>query len=70
MFFCHLLIRLFLLNVYGFDSMMIESIKTGGLEKYDKSAVCTLDGVKLNTTDASDLPKGIYIVNGKKVVVK
>lgn len=32
--------------------------------------IYTFDGVRLNTTNISDLPKGIYIVNGKKVTVK
>ena len=33
-------------------------------------AIYTLDGVKLNATSLQDLPSGIYIVNGKKYVVK
>ena len=33
-------------------------------------AIYSLDGVKLNTTNLQDLPSGIYIVNGKKYVVK
>ena len=32
-------------------------------------SIYTLSGVKLNG-EAKDLPKGIYIVNGKKVVKK
>ena len=37
----------------------------------DKTAaeVYTLEGIKLNK-QVNELPKGIYIVNGKKVVVK
>ena len=37
----------------------------------DKAAavVYTLEGVKLNK-QVNELPKGIYIVNGKKMVVK
>lgn len=35
-----------------------------------KNEIYTLGGIKLNTTKLSDLPKGIYIVNGKKYVVK
>ena len=33
-------------------------------------AIYTIDGVKLNTTSLQDLPSGIYIINGKKVVIK
>ena len=32
--------------------------------------IYTLDGVKLNATSLRDLPSGIYIVDGKKYVVK
>ena len=28
------------------------------------------DGKRLPTTNTADLPKGIYVINGKKVVVK
>lgn len=35
-----------------------------------KNEIYTLSGKKLNTTKLSDLAKGIYIVNGKKYVVK
>lgn len=38
----------------------------------DKSnnIIYTLDGKRLSSTHVKDLPKGIYIINGKKVVVK
>ena len=39
-------------------------------EKHGKTAIYTLDGKRLSTTNAADLPSGIYIINGKKVVVK
>lgn len=32
--------------------------------------IYSLSGQKMNTTDTRSLPKGIYIVNGKKVIVK
>lgn len=32
--------------------------------------IYTLTGVRINTTDVKSLPKGIYIVNGKKQIVK
>ena len=34
------------------------------------SGIYTLNGMKLNATSVKDLPRGIYIVNGKKVAVK
>lgn len=32
--------------------------------------IYTMTGVRINTTDVKSLPKGIYIVNGKKQIVK
>lgn len=32
--------------------------------------IYTMTGVRINTTDVNSLPKGIYIVNGKKQIVK
>lgn len=34
------------------------------------TGIYTLMGVRVNTTDVKSLPKGIYIVNGKKQIVK
>lgn len=34
------------------------------------TGIYTLTGVRVNTTDMKSLPKGIYIVNGKKEVIK
>ena len=49
----------------------MENVKTDGQEQQTEiDAIYTIDGVKLNTTNLSDLPKGIYIVNGKKISVK
>lgn len=36
----------------------------------EETVIYTLNGVKLSTTNVSELPKGIYIVNGNKVAVK
>lgn len=33
-------------------------------------AIYTVDGRRVQQTDANDLPKGLYIVNGKKVIIK
>ena len=43
------------------------SIHTPTIDNAAKQGIYTLSGVKLNST-VEDLPKGIYIVNGKKVV--
>ena len=45
-------------------------IETAVVGQSKNSAIHTLDGVKLNTTNTSDLPSGIYVVDGKKMVVK
>lgn len=39
-------------------------------ENSHKCSIYTIDGVKLNITDPSQLEKGVYIVDGKKVIVK
>ena len=39
-------------------------------EQHVIEGIYTLNGVKLGTTDVKELPRGIYIVNGKKVVIK
>lgn len=36
----------------------------------DSAAIYTLSGVRVNATTAAGLPKGIYIVNGRKLLVK
>ena len=43
------------------------SIHTPTIDNAAKQGIYTLSGVKLNSK-VEDLPKGIYIVNGKKVV--
>ena len=45
------------------------SIHTPIVDTNTKQGIYTLSGVKLNG-EAKDLPKGVYIVNGKKVVKK
>ena len=32
--------------------------------------IYTLTGVRMPNTDATNLPKGIYIINGKKTIIK
>lgn len=39
---------------------------TGALAK----GIYTLTGVRMPNTDATNLPKGIYIINGKKTIIK
>ena len=60
---------------YWEDFLNIEDDVVTGMEstianKQGKTAIYTLDGKRLNATNAADLPKGIYIINGKKVMVK
>ncbi len=38
--------------------------------KAAQTGIYTISGVKMNTTDLTKLPKGVYIVNGKKQIVK
>ena len=47
-----------------------DGINAVSTDKQGNTAIYTLDGKRMNTTNAADLPKGIYIVNGKKVVIK
>ena len=42
-------------------------INTPTIDTATKQGIYTLSGVKLDG-DMKDLPKGVYIVNGKKVV--
>lgn len=53
----------------------IQDDATDGIEsiiaaKQGKTDIYTLDGKRLNAANAADLPKGVYIINGKKHVVK
>ena len=54
------------------DSVVgIDSVRFDGIEKGKKVlTIYTIDGIKCKTTSFSDLPSGIYVINGKKVVVK
>jgi hypothetical protein len=61
---------------YRFDDLSlssatgIESLAPNSSAKGDKS-IYDLNGRKISmSSDASVLPKGVYIVNGKKVIVK
>lgn len=60
--------------VADFIAMGIENVKSGeAVNNNNKTLNCVynLNGqiVRPNTTDTNGLPKGIYIVNGKKIVV-
>ena len=49
----------------------IENIQqTTGNERQAASGIYTISGMRLNVESPKDLPRGIYIVDGKKVVVK
>ena len=47
-----------------------DGIVSVGVDKQGKNVIYTINGVKCSTANVSDLPAGIYIVNGKKYVVK
>lgn len=55
------------------DAVGIERVRAD-MEQEDeqggKTVIYTLNGTKLSTTDPSTLPKGIYIINGKKTAIK
>ena len=55
-------------NINEIDPTGIGTVSTDSQE--DANAIYTINGVKYNTTNLSDLPSGIYIKNGKKVYVK
>ena len=55
----------FVVNVEKAIVNAIEGVSTDKAE----SVVYTLEGLKLNKKVA-ELPKGVYIVNGKKVVIR
>ena len=54
------------------DADSIDDIQQAGIQqatgKYG-NGVFTINGTRLNATDASSLPAGLYIVNGRKVMV-
>lgn len=53
----------------GFDAE-IDGIGSVNMDENNTAVIYTLSGVKLNTTNLSDLPSGIYVINGKKVKIK
>lgn len=54
--------------VVNIEDAVLNNIKMVSTQK-DNDVIYTLEGVKLNKK-ASELPKGIYMINGKKVVIK
>ena len=54
--------------VVNIEDAVLNNIKMVSTQK-DNDVIYTLEGVKLNKK-ASELPNGIYIINGKKVVIK
>ena len=47
----------------------IENIADGQLD-LTNAAIYNVAGIRVNITDASQLPAGLYIINGKKVIIK
>lgn len=61
-------------NAMGF-SLTINNNEVTNIERINNSNqkshfITTISGIKLNNTNVKQLPKGIYIVNGKKIIVK
>ena len=56
------------------DASFLDSIETGistvTASDNEASGIYTLSGIKLNATDVRKLPKGVYVVDGEKVLVK
>jgi hypothetical protein len=49
----------------------IENTKTNIDNSFDTSkGIYTINGTRMQTTDLNELPRGIYIINNKKLVVK
>lgn len=57
-------------NFFSIQEDVTDGVNSVVTDMQKKNEVYTLSGKKLNTTKLSDLAKGIYIVNGKKYVVK
>ncbi|MCH5223065.1 MAG: hypothetical protein J1E82_03415, partial [Muribaculaceae bacterium] len=53
--------------VYEF-TVETSGVNAIGIEK--DAAIYTIQGVKVNTTDLNNLNNGIYIIGGKKVVIR
>ena len=45
-------------------------IQSAPYEKDERLSVYSINGVHIQTSSLSELPAGVYVVNGKKVVVK
>ena len=54
-------------KIVEYDPSGIEGIVSDP-SRQSRKAVYTLSGVRLNTTDVSTLPKGIYIQAGKVII--
>ena len=63
-----------LTNVFGVEDIA-DFIRYEEKVKVDKTneaskGIYTINGVRLNATSAEELPAGLYIIDGQKVVVK
>lgn len=57
----------------GFRIVMSDNttgIDSAAVAPAQNAAIYTLSGIRVNATNANNLPKGIYVVNGKKLIVK
>lgn len=53
-----------------FDDIELTGIGQTTFSTVTNSPIYNINGQKMSTTKTSDLPKGLYIVNGKKIIVK
>lgn len=52
------------------EATAIWSVIGGDDAEIAAKGIYSLSGQKMNATDTRSLPKGIYIVNGKKTIIK
>ena len=57
------------LNLYSHPTTDIQSLETD-YPNAVKNGTYTLTGIKLSDKALKNLPAGVYIINGKKVVVR
>ena len=57
-------------NFFNIQEEGTDGVNAITIDKQERNVIYTLNGVRLDTAKPSDLPTGIYVVNGKKYIVK
>lgn len=57
-------------NFFNIQEEGTDGVNVIAIGKQERDVIYTLNGVRLHTAKPSDLPTGIYVVNGKKYIVK